>query len=404
MIDLILIFSIIILGILCGILTGLLPGLHPNLIASLILSYSLYLLNLFEVKLIIIFIISMSITNAFINFIPSIIFGIPDENTTISVLPGTQMVLEGKGYEAIFLSSVGSFFGVIFAILVIPILFLFLKSTYESVQKFIPYLLIFVIIFLILMEENLTKKFWALIIVLFSSGLGMLLLNSQIFENNLMVIFTGLFGLSGLIYSLYEKQNKMPKQNFDFNFKFDLNIFKAVFIGGISSTICSVSPGIGNAQSSSLSSIFFKDIKSKLYIIVTSSINTIDFVISIVAFYLIERARNGSVYTISQITKTITFNDLIIYILLILVISIVAFFITLYIGKLILKSIEKVNLKLMNVYLIIILTILVYVMAGIYSLLALVCCSFLGLLCISLEIRRVHLMAVLVVPVIFSLI
>ena len=394
----------IFIGIICGIFTGLLPGLHPNLIASLIMTYSLYLLNLIQIELIIIFIISMSITNAFINFIPSIIFGIPDENTTISVLPGTKMVLEGRGYEAIILSSFGSFFGVIFAILIMPLLFLFLKSTYESIQKFIPYLLIFVIIFLIISEDNLNNKFWALIIVLFSGGLGMLLLNSQLFENNLMVIFTGLFGISALIYSLYEKQNKIPKQELNFNFKFEKNIFKAIFVGGVSSTICSVSPGLGNAQAASVSSIFFKDIKSKLYIIVTSSINTIDFVISIIAFYLIERARNGSVYAISQIMPKIAFHQLIAYITLILIVSIVSFFLTLFIGKIILKTVEKVNLKVMNICLIIILVVLVYFMSGIYSILALICCIFLGILCVSLEIRRVHLMAVLLFPVIINLI
>lgn len=403
-VDYIIVIFIILFGIVCGVITGLFPGLHPNLIASLITSYSLYLLGFFEIKIIIIFIISMSITNAFINFIPSIVFGIPDENTTISVLPGMKMMLEGNGYEAIFLSTIGSFFGIIFVIIISPLLFLFLKSTYEYAQKFIPYLLIFVIIFLILSEESLNNKFWAFIITCFSAGLGMLILNSNIFENNLMVIFTGVFGLSGLIYSLYEKQNKMPKQEINFNFKFEKNIFKAIFVGGISSTICSISPGLGNAQAASISSIFFKDIKSRLYIIVTSSINTIDFAISIIAFYLIERARNGSVYAISQINPQITFNELIAYLTLILIVSIISFFLTLFIGKNILKIIEKVNLKIMNICLIVILIILVYLMSGSFAILALICCTFLGILCISLEIRRVHLMAILLVPVIINLI
>lgn len=402
--DIILILFIIILGIFFGILTGLLPGLHPNLIASLILSYSLILLEIFEIKLIIIFIISMSITNSFINFIPSIVFGVPDENTTISILPGMKMMLEGKGYEAIYLSSLGSLFGSLFAIIITPALFLFLKSTYLQAQKFIPYLLIFVIIFLILSEQNLSKKFWAFIIVIFSSGVGMLLLNSNLFQNNLMIIFTGLFGLAGLIYSLYEKQNKIPKQEFNFKFVFEKNIFKAIIVGGISSTICSVSPGLGNAQSSSISTIFFKDIKSKLYLIVTSSINTIDFAISIVAFYLIERARNGSVYTISQIMPKITLNELIAYLILIMIISIIAFYLTLFIGKIILQIIEKVNLKFLNISLIIILIGLVYLMSNEYGLLALICCTSLGILCISLEVRRVHLMAVLLMPIIINLI
>lgn len=52
-----------------GVFTGLLSGVHINLIASLILVYFGFFLNYVDV-----FILVMSVTHTFIDFIPSIIY------------------------------------------------------------------------------------------------------------------------------------------------------------------------------------------------------------------------------------------------------------------------------------------------------------------------------------------
>jgi len=84
-------------------------------------------------------------------------------------------------------------------------------------------------------------------------------------------------------------------------FKVDFSFFKAVFVGGITSSVCSVVPGVGNAQAATIVSVFFRKMSAELFIVMLSVINTINFALSIVTFYLISRARNGSILVVSQI-------------------------------------------------------------------------------------------------------
>src|SRR5881296_1776164 len=101
MIELI-IFSLLGIGI--GIVTGLIPGLHVNNIIPIILSSSFFVSDPLSLSVLI---ISISVTQTFIQFIPSIFLGAPEEGTSLSVLPGHRLLFEGNGYEAIKLTVLG---------------------------------------------------------------------------------------------------------------------------------------------------------------------------------------------------------------------------------------------------------------------------------------------------------
>ena len=395
---------VIFIGILFGILTGLVPGIHINLIASILLvNFSLFS-SYFPISYIIIFIISMGTTHTFVDFIPSVLFGVPSSDTALSVLPAHKLVLGGLAYKAIFLSSIGSLFGMVYAIITFPFFFFTLEISYNFVKPYIPYLLIFTLSSLILLERNLEKIFYAIVIVSFAGGLGLLILNSNLTDNPLLLLFSGMFGISCIFQSLKDENSIFPKQTFETDFKFSFEFFKTISIGGICSSICSISPGIGNAQAGTLASLFFKKLDSQIFIVVLSAINTINFILSFLTLYLIDRARNGAVFVIAQITDEISFKELIIYFLIIIVVSILAFFITLKIGKSCIKIISKLNFKLINYSLLIFIILLIFFLTNLYGLLILFCATFLGILCVELNVRRVHLMAILLIPVILNLI
>src|SRR3990167_5807040 len=95
------------LGLLSGTLTGLLPGIHINLVSASLVSLSaLYFLNI-EPIILVVFIVSMSITHTFVDFIPSIFLGAPDTDTELSVLPGHEMLKQGQGYKAVLITLYG---------------------------------------------------------------------------------------------------------------------------------------------------------------------------------------------------------------------------------------------------------------------------------------------------------
>ncbi len=393
---------IIILGVISGTITGLIPGIHINLVSMFILINITYFLGFFEKEYLVIFILAMGVIHTFMDFIPSIIFGVPDSDTSLSVLPAHKLVQEGRAYFALFLSSLGSFMGMIFAFFVLPIFYLFLDFFYELIKSFVPYILIFIILFLLSFEKGINKKFWAVIIILFSGSLGLFSLNSYLFSNPLLPLFTGLFGISTLYLAL-GNQSSIPKQTFDINFKFNKAYFKSLLIGGFSAIFASISPGVGNAQAATISSVFFKKITSENFIFVLSSINTINFILSFITFYLIGKTRNGSVLVISKIIGIISINDIKTYLIIIFFISIIGFFLTLFIGKILIKNIFKFDEKKINLSILIFLFLIVFILTDFYSILLLIAASFLGILAISLNVRRVHLMSILLIPVIFNL-
>jgi len=91
-----LLFSLI--GIVFGIICGIVPGFHVNLVIPVILTLSFLIQNPYYLAVLI---ASTAISEIFMNFIPSIFLGAPEEGTSLAVLPGHKLLLEGRGYEAI---------------------------------------------------------------------------------------------------------------------------------------------------------------------------------------------------------------------------------------------------------------------------------------------------------------
>lgn len=401
--DLIQLILVLILGIIAGTFTGLIPGIHINLIASIILIYFVHLNLYFDISSIVVFIIAMGVTHTFIDFIPSVLFGVPSEDTFLSVMPAHRLVLQGEAYKAIFISSIGSLFGVFFIVLFSPVFYFGLEKLYNNINFMIPYVLIFVSLYLIISEKNLNLRIWAFIIALFSGFFGLFLLNTYIVDNPLLLLFTGMFGITSIFYSLFEN-SKLPEQKFEFKFNFDKDFFKAIFVGGVSSSVCCISPGMGNAQAATISTSFYKDINTENFIILTSAINTINFVLSIITFHLINKSRNGAIITVSQIAQEISFRQSIFYIILVLIISFIVFFFTLFLGKKLINIISKLNMMKINLAILIFLLIVILTLTGFYGILILLCSFFLGILAVSIGVRRIHLMNALLIPVIINLI
>ncbi|PKM91976.1 MAG: hypothetical protein CVU81_02960 [Euryarchaeota archaeon HGW-Euryarchaeota-1] len=164
---------ILIVGALFGIFTGLTPGIHVNTVAAGLLAFSVFLLNYFSPIEISIFILVVAVVHSFVDFIPSIYLGAPDAETALGVLPGHQLLLTGKGYEAIALTVFGGVFGFLFVLLLSPILFFFLESFYSFIEQYIAFILIAISLLLIFRDK---KPIWALVLFLLSGILGFLVL------------------------------------------------------------------------------------------------------------------------------------------------------------------------------------------------------------------------------------
>lgn len=388
-------------GILAGCITGLIPGVHVNLISLLALTFSPKLLEYTTPLPIGVFIIAMSVTHSFLDFIPSVFLGAPDSSTALSVLPGHKLLLEGKAYEAVKLTLVGSLGSLIFCILLVPLLIPFVNFVYPILKNYVGYVLIVIVLFMIFRDKN---KFWNAIIFLLSGCLGIIVLAIPNLNNPLFPMLSGLFGLSMLIVSL--TQNVIiPKQIISNTIKLSKkNIFRAIFSASIAGTLTSFFPGMGPSQGAVLASELNKDMDDYGFMILVGGINTVNFVLSLITLLLLNKARNGAVIVVRELIGQISITQVLVFLSVSLVVGGIATILALNLTKIFSVVISKVNYNALVILIIVLITGLTIYFGGLLGLAILVVSTALGIVPGELGIARNHAMGCLILPVILFLI
>lgn len=385
----------VLIGIIGGIFSGLTPGIHTNLLAALLLSISPSLLTYTSPLILSTLIVSMAITHTFLNVLPAVYLGAPDsEGKILSVLPGHRMLLQGKGYEAVKLTLLGSFLAIIIGILLTPLLLKFLPSLYSSIKSYIGYILVIASLYLIFRER---KKFWAFFIFMLSGifGLGVLNLNMK---EPLFPLLSSLFGVAGLLISLKDNV-KIPKQIIT---KTDIpktEVAKAMSSASIVGTFVSLMPGLGPAQAAIIGSQITK-LTDKGFLVLVGSLETLGMITSFIAITSIQKARNGAVVVISRLMETITEKDLILFLIVAFIVGIIAIFLSLSFAKIFSSLITKINYQKLCILIIVLIVGMCLWLSSFTGLLVLFIGSFIGTLPPLIGIGKNHLMGCLLLPVI----
>ncbi len=393
----------LLLGIIAGTFTGLIPGIHINLIGVILIALTTSIFSSINPIYLVVFIISMAITHTFLDFIPSIFLGCPDTDTELSVLPGHELLRQGKGYEAVRLTAYGSIMALFILILITFPAILTMEKIYNFLK--IPYVMAIILalvsISLILLEK---KKLNALTVFLLTGFLGwsVLNLNTPLLKQPLLPLLTGLFGGSMLVMRIKNKI-QIPEQTIK-NSELSKKIIKPMakaFIGSlIASPLCSFLPGLGSGQAAiignQLARISKKDRKS--FLILLGATNTLVMGFSFLALYSISKTRTGAAVAIQEIIGALSSNILILILAIILVSGIISFFLTLILGKFVSKKITKINYTQLSIITLIILIIIVSIVSSFLGLAILAVSIFTGIYCISLGVRRTNMMGCLLLP------
>jgi putative membrane protein len=389
----------LVIGIIAGTLSGLTPGIHINLVSTILLAVSATLLELTSPIILIVFIISMAITHTFVDFIPSIFLGAPDEDSVLSVLPGHQLLLRGEGYNAIILTLIGSLFGLIIILIFTAPFILFLPTIYPYLTRIMPIILILISGFLILSEEK--NKLLALIIFLLAGFLGIAALNLNLKES-LLPLLTGLFGASGLIVSIKQK-TRIPKQKINKIIRIIPNkksLGKTITASLLASPFTAFLPGLGSSQAAVIGKYILKDLDEKEFLFLIGAINIIVMGLSFITLYSIQKTRTGAAVAVSKLIPNLTFNNILLILLVIILSGICAFFISVIISKFVSTKIHEVKYTKLSYIILGILIFFVLIFSGPLGFLVFVISTSLGITTILLGIKRMYLMGCLLVPTI----
>ncbi len=385
----------IIIGTLCGIITGLAPGIHVNLIVTLVVGSSGILLKYTTPEILCIFIIALSITHIFLEFIPSTFLGAPDASTILSVLPGHRYLLAGNGMMAVKLSCIGCFFGILMsAILVYPTIKL-IPAIYPFIKEYMAFFLVIIIGLMILQN---TKKVWAITVFLFAGVLGLLVLKYSTVKEPLFPLLTGLFGTATLILSMKER-NSIPEQYKTEDIALDKKIaVKALCSGQCSAIVMALFPGLSPAIAALFGMQLTKNIGDHGYMILQGCINSAGFIVSIMTLYTIEKARNGAVAGIQEITMSLGKTEIVLFIITAIITAAVAVPITFWFGRIFAEYVPRISYKKLSITICGIIVILTIMLSSWQGLLVLITATAIGIIPGIVKVTRTMAMGCLLVP------
>lgn len=378
----------IFVGCLLGTLTGSLPGLHVNNLALLLLLF-------FPVMPpnIIALIVAMAVTHTFFDFLPSILFGVPDSETYLSVLPAHRMLLQGRGYEALLITIASGAVAGMLAIIFAPLFILALPKISQFLPRIIPLALFALLVSMILFSKNRKSS---LTVVALSSALGVVVLKNLAIENGLSALIIGFFSLSMLTLSLL-RDPKIFKQRIE-RAPISGNAIKGSFLALFGSSTIAIMPSIGPGQAAFILSKFFGKMDEKTYLAMLGGINTANLIFSLFVLYALGKVRSGIALAISNID--LQAHHLLLLSgcsLLAIAFSVVALKL---LGKYAMHNIHRIPYRRMNLAILACVLVFVYAISGFIGLLASLTACFLAIYASLNNVRRSNCMAFLMVPTI----
>jgi len=386
------------LGILAGTITGLLPAIHINLVSAFLIASSAFFLTFTSPLVLVIFIVSMTISHTFLDFIPSIFLGAPDEDSVLAILPGHELLLKGKGYEAVILTLYGCIIGIIFILILSPVFVFILPKIYNYLKFTMFFILIFTNLYLIFKEK--TSKLNALLVFLLSGFLGLSTLSLPIKES-LLPLLTGLFASSSLITSITKKQ-KLPKQLVNSRrIKISKKeLLKPSIAALLSAPLCAFLPALGTGQAAIIGSDIVGEVKRREFLILLGIINAMIAGLSFITLYSLDKARTGTAVAVQKLLENFTPNNLLIILAVILISAFFSFYIALFLAKIFANKMTNVNYKNLSVLILIFISVVVLIFSGFLGFLVFITATSTGLIAILLGVRRTHLMGSLMLPAI----
>lgn len=260
------------------------------------------------------------------------------------------------------------------------------------------------------LNRDMQSIAWSVVIFLFSGIMGCIMLDSPVSSSvSLLCMFTGLFGVSTLIYSL-SQSSEVPPQGQDHNLHIDSNILRGIFAGGIAGSILGFLPGMGPAQGSLLAQEISgggdTGDNKEGFLVAMSGVNVSDALFSLIAIYLIGNPRSGIAVYIDKMVELFDFEHLILYIFVSITAISFSLILCLKLGDLMSEYIQRLDYNKISWLVIGFMSFLVLLFTLIehanilFILIVYITSIALGLLPHYLGLNKSNLMGVLIVPAI----
>ena len=277
------------LGVLTGVVTGFIPGIHPNTVVFS--SFPVYFSFQISFPVYVTFIAGLSVCHTFHDFLPAIYLNAPSAESAVASLPGAEMAGEGKGPQAFYYTVYGGLTAVFTILLLSPVLFLLLEQAYSYVTSFMPFILVFFLLFIVINN----RTFSGLVVASISGVLGILAFRQPVNQSFiLMPVFAGLFAVPAVLEARRSdkeiKEQEEPEESFS---------VRGGLIGFVSGLIAGTVPGVGAGAGTSFLSPLIE--KREEVLTGLGAVNTSDIFVSLIVLFLLDKARSGASVAINTL-------------------------------------------------------------------------------------------------------
>ncbi len=414
--------AFVLIGAVIGSALSMLPGLHVYNVIGFFLLFYFTASFVLDPMLMVLMLIGMLVSYAFVFTIPSIYFSAPDDSTMFVLMPSLRYLKEGRGHEAVVLIATGALTGLFAIVLFVPLLMGPLSIVWDIVSTHLHWIIGAVIAYMLLSEFpkdfgrhknplHGLKEGWKTIMAgyltfFLSSILGVITFNKTIVPadhafQSLMAPLIGLFATSSIILNLISKYD-IPEQNIpksvDSTPKELLHGAVAGSSGGLfAAFLPAVTAGVGGYMASHA----FAQKGDKSFLVSMGASRVVYYVGAIALFFLpvLHLRRGALAMGINLFFTPESVQQFYLVDMGIAIAGIFAFFVVIYASKFLAKRIYKINPKVLNLIVLGIVVALVYFMTSWQGLIIMSVATAIGLIPVLFNSRRSHCLAVILVPI-----
>lgn len=424
---------ITLLGVATGILTGLSPGLHVNNVAALVLATRAAWTGMLAALLpdaagdaalvnvlLASFLLATATSHAVFDFIPTVFLGAPTEDTALATLPGHRLLLAGQGAKAVALAARGAVLGTAFAVVALIPLRLLLVDPVGLAERFRPWSAAFLALVLstLLASEARTRRLrrlaFAAWVQALAGLLGVATLRGPLPLDSgtaLFPLFSGLFGVPSLLIGLRSRRGELPFQRLEPLRALSRHDVKSALRGTLAGASVSWLPGLSGGAAATLASIRLRShVGPSQFMVVLGAVATSTALLSVAVLFMIHRARSGAAAAVGTLLGDLgpwsSPSEAPAALLALVVATVLAAAISAPLAarmaRLVARRWASLDPRRLCAASLIALTVLLAIASGPVGLAVAALASLVGLVPIALRVRRVHLMASLLAPVLLS--
>ncbi len=266
-------FLLVVIYTLAGTATGgiiaMLPSLHIYNAAGIALIIWTAAEGLIPYPAVAPYFLSLVVAFSLLNAIPMTLMGAPEESAGTSILPGTKYLMNGRGYEAVIITGIGSMMGLVILAGMTPIVLKTIPVLHNILTPHLHWIIMAVIVYMVMSEwprdegigETVFQRLrhaWSNlvggILTFVLAGILGLIVTSRTLVGpdagflNIMPVFVGLFAVPGAIHHLLSRK-KIPRQHIPDSVELtakDVGVsgLQGAIAGGMAAYIPAVTAGI----------------------------------------------------------------------------------------------------------------------------------------------------------------